>query len=121
MSKVLIPNYDFVKNWSEDQLEEFINVPAGIPNGLMDIVQEVIPNINILRKYASFNHPEFEELDQEQSIIPRRLVRENKLNEAHEYELQYTLNFLEEYPQFKPIIKGVEDYKTSVLRKFLHI
>ena len=120
MSKVLIPNYEFVENWSEDQLEEFINVPSGIPNGLMDIVQEVIPNINILRKYASFNHPEFEELDQEQSIIPRRLVRENKLDEAHEYELQYTLNFLDEYPQFKPIIKGVEDARLAMLRRVLH-
>ena len=77
LSKVLIPNYDFVRNWSENQLDEFINVPSGIPNDLMDIVQEVIPNINILRKYAAFDHPEFEELDQEQSIIPRRLVREN--------------------------------------------
>ncbi len=121
MGKVLIPNYDFVESWSEDQLEEFINVPAGIPNYLMDIVQEVIPNINILRKYAAFNHPEFGELDQEQSIISRRLVREDKLDEAHEYEIQYTLNFLEKYPQFKPIIKGVTNHKIGLLRNLLHI
>ena len=121
MGKVLIPNYNFVKNWSEDQLEEFINVPSGLPNRLLDIVQEVIPDINDLRLQASIDHPEFEVMDQEQSIIPRRLVREDKLDEAFEYEIQYTLDFLEEYPQFKPIIKGVEDYRIGFLRNLLHI
>jgi hypothetical protein len=121
MGKVLVPNYAFIKNWSDDQLEEFINLPEGIPNKLMDIVQEVIPDINTLRLRATINHPEFEVMDQEQSIIPRRLVREDKLDEAWEYEVQYTLDFLDKYPQFKPMIKGVKNYNFGVLRKIFHI
>ena len=116
MGRILIPNYKFIENWSEDDLNEFINVPSGIPNRLMDIVQEVIPDINVLRLQASINHPELEVMDQEQSIIPRRLVREDKLDEALEYEVQYTLDFLERYPQFKPMIKSVEDSRFGILK-----
>lgn len=121
MGKVLIPNYKFIESWSDTQLEEFINVPSGIPNRLMDLVQEVIPNINTLRKIAAMEgHPEFASMDREESLITRKLVREDKLDEALEYEVQYTLDFLEKYPQFKPMIKGVEDYKLSILRRLLH-
>ena len=63
MGRILIPNYKFIENWSEDDLNEFINVPSGIPNRLMDIVQEVIPDINVLRLQASINHPELEVMD----------------------------------------------------------
>lgn len=28
MVEKLIPNYDFVKNWSEDQLRDFITTPS---------------------------------------------------------------------------------------------
>ena len=121
MGKVLIPNYKFIENWSDTQLEDFINVPSGIPNRLMDLVQEVIPDINTLRKIAAMDgHPEFASMDREESLITRKLVREDRLDEALEYEVQYTLDFLEKHPQFKPMIKGVEDYKLSVLRKLFH-
>ena len=121
MGKVLIPNYDFIRNWSNDQLDEFINVPHGLPNRLLDIVREVIPNINTLRLEASINHPEFEVMDQEQNIVPRRLVREDKLEEAFEHEIQYALDFLEKYPQFKPIIKDVKNYRLSFLKSLLKV
>lgn len=49
MVEKLIPKYDFVKNWSEDQLRDFITTPSGLPHRLMSIVREVIPNINRLR------------------------------------------------------------------------
>lgn len=49
MVEKLIPNYDFVKNWSEDQLRDFITTPSGLPHRLMSIVREVIPNIDRLR------------------------------------------------------------------------
>ncbi len=120
MGKVIIPNYTFVKNWSDDQLEEFVNIPHGLPNRLLDIVREVIPDINTRRLKASINHPEFITMDQEQSIIPRRLVREDKFDEAFECEIQYALDFLEEYPQYKPMIKGVKDYRLGLLRKLLN-
>ena len=88
----------------------------------MDIVQEVIPNINTLRKIAEMDgHPEFASMDREESLITRKLVREDKLDEALEYEVQYTLDFLEKYPQFKPMIKSVEDSRFGILKVFFYI
>lgn len=49
MVEKLIPKYDFVKNWSENQLRDFITTPSGLPHRLMNIVREVIPNIDRLR------------------------------------------------------------------------
>ena len=49
MVEKLNPKYDLVKNWSEDQLRDFITTPSGLPHRLMSIVREVIPNINRLR------------------------------------------------------------------------
>ena len=34
MVEKLIPKYDFVKNWSEDQLRDFITTPSGLPHRL---------------------------------------------------------------------------------------
>ena len=39
MAKILIPNYEFVENWSEDQLNDFLTTPSGLPNRLMMIVR----------------------------------------------------------------------------------
>ena len=37
MAEKLIPNYEFVKNWSEDQLRDFITTPSGLPYRLMKL------------------------------------------------------------------------------------
>ncbi|WP_265101234.1 hypothetical protein [Methanobrevibacter ruminantium] len=42
MARILIPNYEFVKNWSEDELNDFLTTPAGIPHELMHIVRKVV-------------------------------------------------------------------------------
>lgn len=104
----LIPKYDFVKNWSEDQLRDFITTPSGLPHRLMSIVREVIPNINRLRLIQYIEHPEFESLDQDERAVTYRLKYEGKHKEAREYHIQYALDFLDKYPQFKPMVKIVE-------------
>ena len=43
------------------------------------------------------------------TLFNLKKLREDKLDEALEYEVQYTLDFLERYPQFKPMIKGVKE------------
>ena len=48
MVEKLIPNYEFVKNWSENQLKDSLQ-HSGLPHRLMSIVREVIPNIDRLR------------------------------------------------------------------------
>ena len=108
MVEKLIPNYDFVKNWSEDQLRNFITTPSGLPHRLMSIVREVIPNINRLRLIQCIEHPEFKSLDQDERAVTHRLKYEGKHKEAREYHIQYALDFLDKYPQFKPMVKIVE-------------
>ena len=108
MVEKLIPKYDFVKNWSENQLRDFITTPSGLPHRLMSIVREVIPNINRLRLIQCIEHPEFESLDQNERAVTHRLKYEGKHKEAREYHIQYALDFLDKYPQFKPMVKIVE-------------
>ena len=105
MVKMLIPNYEFVENWSEDQLNDFLNTPAGLPNRLMMIVRKIYPNINALRGRARINNPNLESLDQEERAVTHKM----SIDDSMEYKIQYALDFLEKYPQFKPIIKGVEE------------
>ncbi len=105
MAKILIPNYEFVENWSEDQLNDFLTTPSGLPNRLMMIVRKVYPNINTLRLKASIDNPNFESLDQDERAITHKM----SIDDAMEYKIQYALDFLEKYPQFKPMIKGVKE------------
>ena len=57
MTRILIPNYEFVENWSEDQLNNFVTTPMGLPHAIMNIVRKVYPNINTLRLIARINNP----------------------------------------------------------------
>ena len=108
MNKKMIPNYEFVENWSEDQLMDFITTPSCLPNRLMDIVCEVIPNINTLRLCAKIDFPELKNIDQDERTVTHRLLCEGKYTEAREYHIQYALDFLEKYPQFKPMVTVIE-------------
>lgn len=74
----------------------------------MSIVREVIPNINRLRLIQYIEHPEFESLDQDERAVTHRLKYEGKHKEAREYHIQYDLDFIDKYPQFKPMVKIVE-------------
>ena len=105
MVRMLIPNYEFVENWSEDQLNYFLNTPAGLPNRLMMIVRKIYPNINALRGMARINNPNLESLDQEERAVTHKM----SIDDSMDYKIQYALEFLEKYPQFKPMIKGVKE------------
>ena len=105
MARILIPNYEFVENWSEDQLNNFVTTPMGLPHAIMNIVRKVYPNINTLRLIARINNPNLKGLDQEERAVTYKL----SLHDAREYHIDYALEFLEKYPQFKPMIKGVEE------------
>ena len=63
MPRILIPNYEFVESWSEDQLNNFVTTPMGIPHAIMNIVCKVYPNINTLRLIAHINNPNLKGLD----------------------------------------------------------
>ena len=105
MFRVLIPNYEFVENWSEDQLNDFLATPSGIPYEIMAIVRKVFSDVNTKRKFVYFDNPNLKELDQDERAVTYDL----SIDEAMDYHINYALDFLEKYPQFKPMIKGVEE------------
>gem|GEM_PF-3958546 len=44
IKKRLVPDYDYIKNMSEDQLIELAYINDGIPSGIMMYVQDVSPD-----------------------------------------------------------------------------
>ena len=111
MIKRMIPNYDFIKNMSNDLFDEFVNTPDGLPYDLLDFVSEIVPEINFIRSAARVNHPELEGVDSEERAIAYKMRSKPgyKIEDALNFHTQYALDFLEKYPQFKPMIKGVKE------------
>ena len=93
-------NYEFIKNIDDEFIEEFVNVPSGIPVLLMNILEKVDPNIGLKRMLVFEKHPEYELLDRVESYNARKLLENNKLDEAREYHIKFALDFLEKYPKF---------------------
>ena len=58
-----------------------------------------------MRLIARINNPNLKGLDQEERAVTYKL----SLHDAREYHIDYALEFLEKYPQFKPMIKGVKE------------
>ena len=109
MVRRLVPDYDFIRNVNDDFIDSFVNVPSGIPTMLMNFLEERDEDIGHKRFLTFFNHPERESLDQDERVMAHKLLKEDKFDESLDYHVQYALNFLEKYPQFKPMIKGVEE------------
>lgn len=106
--KVLIANERFLENIDEEFIDSFVSTPAGIPILLMNILDEFVSDIGLKRYYNYQKHPEFEAFDQKEIEITAKLLRESKFEEAELFQINYAIEFLEEYPQFRDIIKGVE-------------
>ena len=102
---------NIVANWDvidEDFINDFINVPDGLPILLMNILDEFDEDIELKRFNIYKIHPEFEELDKYEISITSNLLKEGKSSEAEEFQIDYALEFLEKYPQFSSMVKGVE-------------
>lgn len=105
MSRNLIENIDVI---DDKFIDEFIETPSGLPILLVNILDEVDDSVGFKRMAIYKTHPEFEKLDQKEIEITSQLLKEGKFKEAEEFQLQYALDFLKEYPQFQGMIKGVE-------------
>ena len=106
--KILIANDEFLENVDEEFIDSFVSTPSGLPILLMNILDESVSDIELKRQYNYQKHPEFEVFDQKEVEITAKLLKESKFEEAELFQINYALEFLEEYPQFKDIIKGVE-------------
>lgn len=106
MIKKLAPNKKFIRNIDEDFIDEFVNVPTGIPKILMNILKDDIPEINIKRMMVFSKHPEYEKFDCKERIIAHSMMKENNtLEEVQDFHIKYAMNFIKEHPQFKEIVK----------------
>ena len=110
MIRRLIPDYDFLNKMPRRFFKEFINTPDGLPHDLMGFVRDVIPNVNDRRFDVIIKHPEIEGMDQEERAIAYKMRKNPNytIEDILDFHTQYALDFLEKYPQFKPMIKGVE-------------
>ncbi len=93
---------------NEEFIEEFVNVPSGLPVLLLNILDEIDEDVEIRRFRTYEAHPEFERLDEQEMETVSQLLKEGKSDEAQEFQIQYALDFLEDYPQFKCMVNGVE-------------
>jgi hypothetical protein len=105
MTKKLVPNYEFIESINDEFIDEFVNVPSGIPSLLMNILEKEDPNVGLKRMLVFEKHPEYERLDRVERVNTKKLLENNKLDEAQEYHIKFALNFLEKYPNFKHLIK----------------
>ena len=102
---------NIVANWDvidEDFINDFINVPDGLPILLMNILDEFDEDIELKRFNIYKIRPEFEEFDKYEISITSNLLKEGKSSEAEGFQIDYALEFLEKYPQFSSMVKGVE-------------
>ena len=93
-------NYEFIENIDDKFIEDFVNIPSGIPILLMNILEKVDPNIGVKRMLVYEKHPEYELLDRIERVDTKKLLKNNKLEECQEYHIKFALDFLEKYPKF---------------------
>ena len=84
MVRRLIPDYDFIMDVDDSFIDNFVNVPSGIPNLLMDFLEKRDNDVTHKRFLTFYNNPEYESLDQDERAVTHRLLKEDKFDEALE-------------------------------------
>ena len=81
MTKRLVLNYEFIERINDKFIDDFVNVPSGIPGLLMNILERVDSDIGMKRMLVFKKHPEYESLDQDERIITHKLgiIKQKKL------------------------------------------
>ena len=117
MTKRLVFNNDFIKNADDKFIDEFTSVSDGIPILIMNAFPE---NVYDLRVSKYIQNPSLEKEDNREIEITRKLIKEDKTKEAEEFQIQYAVDFLNKYSQFKPVLKRVETVKFTDLKILLN-
>lgn len=104
------------KSIDEGFIEEFVNTPDGLPILLMNILEEVDDDVEIRRMRLYDLHPEFERLDSKELEKTAEFLKQGKVKEAEEFQIDYAIDFLKRYPQFTIMIKGVESVLSNDIK-----
>ena len=118
MSKrVLIVNEEFSP--SREFIDEYVNTPDALPNLLTNILSDFNGDLDMKRISVYHKFPELERMDEIESETTLKLLKEGKISEAEDYQIQLVLDFLDKYPQFRQLISGVESQTSSIIRMIL--
>lgn len=119
MSKrVLIINEEFTP--SNEFIDEYVNTQDVLPNLLTNILSDFDGDLDMKRMSVYHKFPELERMDEIESKTTLKLLKEGKKSEAEDYQIQLVLDFLDKYPQFSPLISGVESQTSSIIRMILN-
>lgn len=115
MSRLLIVNEDFVP--SQAFVNDYVNTKDSLPYLLNNILADYDVDSKRIEVYQEY--PYLQELDDEESRVTLELLKQGKKSEAEDLQIQLVLDFLDKYPQFKPLILGVESVQSSFIKKIL--
>lgn len=115
MSRLLIVNEDFVP--SQAFVNDYVNTKDSLPYLLNNILADYDVDSKRIEVYQEY--PYLQELDDEESRLTLELLKQGKKSEAEDLQIQLVLDFLDKYPQFKPLILGVESVQSSFIKKIL--
>lgn len=115
MSRLLIVNEDFVP--SQAFVNDYVNTKDSLPYLLNNILADYDVDSKRIEVYQEY--PYLQEFDDEESRLTLELLKQGKKSEAEDLQIQLVLDFLDKYPQFKPLILGVESVQSSFIKKIL--
>ena len=108
MTRIII-NPETINDITPDIINDFVNVPSGIPCLLMNLLEkDVDSDIGLKRLLVYREHPEYELVDRTERVNSKKLLKDNRFDEAVEYHILFALNFLNEYSMFKVFFKIME-------------
>lgn len=100
-------NIDFIKNMSEELLEELITLDEPIPDNFQSWILDHNPNFRKGRSEFIGRHNKILEQTWENRYKTDQLVRKS-VREYLAFQLEEDIGFIKKYPQFKPIIDHIE-------------
>lgn len=116
MAKRLIPNEAFLENLTEEFVVEFAHTDEPLPILLIGLFEDYGFDIADKRMKFYETHPDLEKEDDRESEITLKLLDEGKKSEAQDFQVQCAVEFLNEHPQFKMMVNGVESPAAGIIR-----
>lgn len=102
--KALVFDEHFIKNISNDLLNNLINLKEPIPMWIQSVVLDYFHDFNNQRLLLFGDDEEFIAKVREERLVSRKLPPV----EAREYHNDLALDFIKRHPEFAPFIKEVK-------------
>lgn len=115
--KILIVNEQFVP--SQAFIDEFVNVPEALPNLLTNVLMDFDADLDMKRMRVYEKCPHLEKEDEKESEVTLNLLKEGRKTEANNFQVDFAIDFLRRYPQFKPMVDGVDTVTSSFVKQVL--